>query len=446
MKKGLVWFRRDLRLDDHSALFHALNECDEVNLVFCFDSNILSKLAPDDRRVTFIRESLEEMQKTLAAFKHDLIILQGDPKIEIPKLCEKLKITDLYFNKDYEPYAKKRDEFVAKKIKCHSFKDHVFFEKHEVLTKSRTLFKVFTPYKNEWIETFLRQDKIINEFTCELKKLKVYKSKETIQLDFVTTDNVLSGGRSHALKRLKKFKNKISDYQATRDFPELEGTSLLSPYIRFGNVSIREMIKTAIDEGGIKNNIWLSEIIWRDFYQMILDAHPYVEKSAFKKEYDGLKWPNDQKRFKAWCEGKTGFPIVDASIRCLNQTGLMHNRLRMIVASFLCKTLLVDYRYGEEYFSKQLLDFDLAANNGGWQWSASTGCDAQPYFRIFSPYLQSEKFDPEAKFIKTYCPELKKYSAKDIHRMNFSSEDYPPAIVNYSLEREKVLSLFKSIK
>jgi deoxyribodipyrimidine photo-lyase len=435
MKKALVWFRRDLRLHDHAALHQALLECDEIHLVFIFDQNILDKLPGDDRRVTFLHESLVDMNE---ACQGKLIVKQGNPLEIIPSLVTELGITDLYINRDYEPYAKKRDEHVTKTLKknnvqVHTFKDHVFFEKHEVLTGSQGLYKVFTPYKNEWIKVFHRQEDIVNNYECKLKKIAVSSSPLFFPKGFIPQKNVIMGGTKDALKKLKKFKPKIEAYQENRDIPILDGTSGLSPYIRFGNLSVRDMIRTALEALPAEKNIWLSEIIWRDFYQMILDAHPHVVSGSFKKEYDKIKWTGSEKNFQAWCEGKTGFPIVDAAMRCLNETGLMHNRLRMIVASFLCKTLLVDWKKGEEYFALKLMDFDLAANNGGWQWSSSTGCDAQPYFRIFNPYSQQEKFDPELKFIKKYIPEI-------------GSPDYCGEIVDYKEMREKALALYASAK
>jgi deoxyribodipyrimidine photo-lyase len=469
--KNLCWIRRDLRLHDHHALSLALKNGDETYIVFIFDETILKKLnSPYDKRVTFIMDSLREIEEHIQKSGASLIIRHGDPKIEIPKIVDELKINALYFNRDYEPSAKKREEVITqilqkKQIDVFTFKDHVFYEKHEVLNGQREVYKVFTPYKNKWLETFRAQESVVANHKCNLVKLAAYKNSESIlkidwykRINFIETEPLLKGGAASGLKRLDHFKKYISNYKIARDIPALNQTSNLSPYIRMGNISIRDMIRlnvTGTDEG---HATWLSELIWRDFYQVILDVYPKVETHCFKSEYDKIKWDGDPAHFKLWCQGKTGYPIVDAAMRCLNETGMMHNRLRMIVASFLTKTLLIDWRKGEHYFAEKLLDYDLAANNGGWQWSASTGVDAQPYFRIFNPYNQSEKFDSEGIFIKQWCPELKGFSSKLIHFPHetdmveqieakcFIGRDYPHPIVAYKGQKEKALAMFKAIK
>ncbi|MDO9180790.1 MAG: deoxyribodipyrimidine photo-lyase, partial [Bacteriovorax sp.] len=407
---------------------------------------------------------------TMNQYGASLIVRFGDPKIEIPKLIDELKIDALYFNRDYEPAAKKRDDEISKilhqkKIEVLNFKDHVFYEKNEVLTGQREIYKVFTPYKNKWIETLRAQESIIPNYKCQLKKLSIFKNPESIlkidwykTIDFIISPNTLVGGTSQAEKRLEYFKKYISNYKIARDIPALNQTSHLSPYLRMGNISVRDMIRVSLKNNDEGHATWLSEIIWRDFYQVILDVFPKVEKNCFKSDYDKISWEGTNAHFKLWCEGKTGYPIVDAAMRCLNETGLMHNRLRMVVASFLTKTLLVDWRKGEHYFAQKLLDFDLAANNGGWQWSASTGVDAQPYFRIFNPYNQSEKFDAEGIFIRKWCPELANFSSKNIHYPQdcdiveqiaancFIGKDYPHPIVSYKAQKEKALAMFKAIK
>ncbi|MBA2404669.1 MAG: deoxyribodipyrimidine photo-lyase [Bdellovibrionales bacterium] len=442
--KNLCWIRRDLRLHDHAALSHALRG-GETTLVFIFDPHILDKLEnKSDKRVTFIYQSLQELEQKLQKKGSSLIIRYGKPEEEIPKLCQELKIEKVYTNRDYEPYAKKRDPLIEQNLKklkvgFETFKDSVFFEKHEVLTGSGTVFKVFTPYKNKWLSLFDE----VPEFECPLKKLTVFANPKNILafnwypvIGFVEDIPLLTGGTSFAQKRLKNFDKVMEDYKEARNFPAIEGTSYLSVYIRFGNISIRDMIRAALETKNEGSTTWLSEIIWRDFYHTILDAFSYVEKSAFKKEYDHIKWPGNPQHFTAWCEGRTGVPIVDAAMRCLNQTGMMHNRLRMIVASYLCKILLIDYRRGEHYFADHLLDYDLAANNGGWQWSSSSGCDAQPYFRIFNPYTQSEKFDADGNFIRQWLPELAKVPKKEIHRPDtLLYQDYPAPIVSYETNR-----------
>ena len=450
---NLCWIRRDLRLHDHAALSYALEQ-GETTLVFVFDPEILKKLpSPNDRRITFIIDSLKEIEEQLQAKGSSLIIRYGDPVEEIPKLVQELKIDQVFCNRDYEPYAKTRDHKVSLALKklginFEQFKDAVIFEKDEILNGSGTYYKVFTPYKNKWLETFNHQGKNLSDYECHLKNLKKIKPKKDIlthdwykELGFIETPPLLEGGTKAAHKRLKNFDKVIHDYQVARDYPAVDGTSLLSVYIRHGNISIREMVKAASDK------TWLSELVWRDFYQMILDAHPQIVKEAFKPEYDQIKWLGSKKDFEAWCQGETGFPIVDAAMRCFNQTGMMHNRLRMVVASFLCKILLVDWRLGEKYFADGLLDFDLAANNGGWQWSSSSGCDAQPYFRIFNPYSQSEKFDKDGEFIKVWVPELLEAKSKEIHRPDsLKYPDYPAPIVSYEKNRVRCLEMYSVIR
>jgi deoxyribodipyrimidine photo-lyase len=457
--KTLCWIRRDLRLHDHNALSHALKSGATV-VAFIFDEHILNKLKnKSDRRITFIYDSLVEIEKELQKKGSSLVVRFGKPEEEIPQICEEFKINKVFFNRDYEPYAKKRDELVTKKLKAlgiefESFKDAVFFEKHEILTGSSSIYKVFTPYKNKWLEKFNESGKIIADFHCDLKKLHPFINKKNILttdwypiIGFQPTAALLKGGGKEALKRLATFEKHINQYKEARDFPAIDGTSNLSVYIRFGNLSVRDMIRSGIAHRSEGAQTWLSEIIWRDFYHMILETHPHIEKESFKREYDQIKWLGTDEHFRAWCEGKTGFPIVDAAMRCLNETGMMHNRLRMIVASFLCKILLVDWRKGEQYFATHLLDFDLAANNGGWQWSSSSGCDAQPYFRIFNPYTQSEKFDSEGLFIKKWVPELAHAKGKEIHRPDgLLFSQYPMPIVSYEKNRQRCLDMYSIIK
>ncbi len=457
--KNLCWIRRDLRLHDHNALSHSLKDGETV-IVFIFDQHILDKLKnKSDKRLTFIYDSLAEIEKQLQKKGSSLIVRYGKPEDEIPKLCEELRIDKVFTNRDYEPYAKKRDELVAKKLKAsgiefETFKDSAFHEKHEILTGSGSLYKVFTPYKNKWLEKFEESGKVIPDYKCELKNLRKFSNPKNILetdwykvMGFHPSPSVLKAGTNEALKRLEAFENHMNKYKEARDFPAIEGTSNLSTYIRFGNISVRDMIRSGVSKRSEGASTWVAEIIWRDFYHMILDTHPYVEKESFKREYDQIKWLGSDEDFKAWCEGRTGFPIVDAAMRCLNETGMMHNRLRMIVASFLCKILLVDWRKGERYFAEKLMDYDLAANNGGWQWSSSSGCDAQPYFRIFNPYTQSEKFDSEGLFIKQWVPELAKANAKEIHRPDvLLYPGYPLPIVSYEKNRQRCLEMYTVVK
>jgi deoxyribodipyrimidine photo-lyase len=457
MKKALCWIRRDLRLHDHAALARALS-FGETTLVFVFDTHILSKLSDeDDRRITFIMDSLKEIERELLKHGSSLIVLYGKPEEEIPKLAVHLKVSAVFTNRDYGPYEKKRDEKVASKLKSKeidflTFKDSVFFEGLEIQKNSGGPYQVFTPYKNRWLQLFEEQDQLVPHFKCVLRNLRQFQNKDNVLdnnfyslIGFLENKPIIKAGSKEGHRRLKKFLDQMEDYKEARNFPAVAGTSSLSTYLRFGNISVREMVNASLQSRSAGAKSWLSEIIWRDFYQMILDQFPYVENSSFKPEYDRIRFVGKDEDFRLWCEGKTGFPIVDAAMRCLNETGLMHNRLRMITASFLCKILLVDWKKGEAYFAGKLLDFDLASNNGGWQWSSSSGADAQPYFRIFNPYLQSEKFDPDGEFIRRWCPELKDLRNKDIHRPPLLP-NYPAPIVSYEKNRERALVMYAVVK
>lgn len=456
---SLCWVRRDLRLHDHAALSKATSD-GETTIVFVFDQRILEKLKDkNDSRITFIYQSLQEMEKEVRKYGSSLVIRYGDPVEVIPELANELKVSQVYCNRDYEPYAKERDTRVGKQlvslgIEFDQFKDHVIFEKHEVKTNQDGIYKVFTPYKNKWIENFEHSGKMIPDFKPQLKNLRKFKNRKSIlehdwykEIGFNETIPWLPGGTSHARSRLTYFEGIIDDYKEQRNFPAVDGTSLLSAYIRHGNISIRDMLRLGSSHRSEGARTWVSELIWRDFYQMILDAYPQVENGAFKKEYAKIKWLGKASHFEAWCEGQTGFPIIDAAMRCLNATGRMHNRLRMVVASFLCKTLLINWQKGEMYFAEKLLDYDLAANNGGWQWAASSGCDAQPYFRIFNPYSQSEKFDPHGNFIREWMPELAHLSGKEIHKPSLTrAPDYLEPLVSYEENREKALFMYSVVK
>lgn len=456
---NLCWIRRDLRLHDHTALSKALED-GETTIVFVFDTKILDKLKnKKDHRISFIYESLLEMEKEVHKHGSSILVRYGDPTEEIPALAKKLKVKKVFTNRDYEPYAKERDSKVKEHLKNEgieflTFKDSVFFEKEEITTNDGGIYKVFTPYKNKWLEGFEKSDRLISNFTCKLKNLRAFENSKSIlthdwykEMGLEKTSPYFSGGTSHALKRLKVFEGFINDYHENRNFPAIDGTSNLSPYIRHGCLSIRDMLRAGTSHRSEGARTWVSELIWRDFYQMILDAFPHVEKAPFRKEYERIKWLGKEADFIAWCEGRTGYPIVDAAMRCINATGLMHNRLRMVVASFLCKTLLIDWQKGEHYFAELLLDYDLAANNGGWQWSASTGTDAQPYFRIFNPYSQSKKFDPEGAFIRQWIPEIAHLSDKDIHEPDLQkAPDYVAPIVDYKLNRSRALEMYSVVK
>jgi deoxyribodipyrimidine photo-lyase len=419
----VFWFRRDLRLQDNAGLFHALKDNKEVVPVFIFDTAILDKLEDKaDRRVEFIHHSLTVIQRQLEEVGSSLLIFHGDP-IEI---FQSLKPKAVYTNHDYEPYARKRDEEVKNILSKYgadfkTFKDQVIFEKAEVTKDDGKPYTIFTPYSRKWksliTPAHLKSYPTESHFGS-FKKIKAVLLPSLEEIGFEAT------GLPFPERVIKQ--SIVEKYDEQRNFPAVEGTTKLSVHLRFGTVSIRKLAQVAQK----KNEVWLNELIWRDFYHMILWHFPQVENHAFKPAYDHIEWHNNEKEFKAWCEGKTGYPIVDAGMRELNATGFMHNRVRMIVASFLTKHLLIDWRWGEAYFAKKLLDFDLAANNGGWQWAASSGCDAAPYFRVFNPTLQTEKFDPELKYVKKWVPEL-------------STKEYPKPIVEHKIARDRVLKVYK---
>lgn len=455
--KTLCWIRRDLRLHDHAALSWALSQ-GETTIVFVFDTYILAKLLNKaDQRVSFIYDSLKEIETELLKKGSSLIIAYGKPEIEIPRIARELGVSAVACNRDYEPYAKKRDGLVARalgEIKFEQFKDSVIFEKHEVLNGKGEIYKVFTPYKNKWLQTLEAQENEVPEHKPALKNLRQFKNTQSIStfdwyavMGFIPTPPTLRAGTKVARKRLTEFTERISKYKASRDVPSIDGTSLISVYIRHGNLSVRDLVRVGSAQRDEGSKTWLSELVWRDFYFVILDAHPEVVDHAYKAEYDKINWLGSRKDFQAWCDGQTGFPIIDAAMRCLKETGLMHNRLRMVTASFLCKILLVDWKLGERYFADKLLDYDLAANNGGWQWSSSSGVDAQPYFRIFNPYAQSEKFDKQGEFIKKWVPELAQAKGKDIHKPDTDRfPDYQEPIVDYSTNRERCLVMYRVVR
>ena len=418
----LFWFRRDLRLTDNAGLFHALSKNDHVLPVFIFDTQILDKLDNKaDRRVEFIYQTLLQLKAELEEIGSSLLILHGNP-IEIFK---ELNPKAVYTNHDYEPYARERDSQVEKilsnkKIDFNTFKDHVIFDREEVIKDDGTPYTIFTPYSKKWkakLKPLYIKSYPVEKYYGSLKKINPLPVPTLAELGFEFT-------RTSFPERVIK-SSIIDKYHEQRNFPAFQSTTRLSVHLRFGTISIRKLVQLALK----KNETWLNELIWRDFYHMILYHFPSVEK-AFKPSYDRVLWRNDPNEFKAWCEGKTGYPIVDAGMRELNATGFMHNRVRMIVASFLTKHLLIDWRWGEAYFAEKLLDFDLAANNGGWQWASGSGCDAAPYFRVFNPYLQTEKFDPDQKYIKQWVPEL-------------NTSEYPAPIVDHILARDRVLKAYK---
>lgn len=468
-KKTLCWLRRDLRLEDHCALSVATENSQEVFLVFVFDTTILGKIKNDkDRRLTFIYKSLLELKENLESKGSSLILLYGNPTDEIPNLAKKIGVDAVFTNEDYEPSAIERDLKVKEKLKSNSIdffsaKDQVIFSPRQVMKEDRTPYRVFTPYKKAWLASLKKQDheelKIHFKALAPGNEVKKFSQKLTLKdIGFEEVDLWLKPGQKAAQERFKNFQKYIDNYNKNRDYPSLDnGTSGLSVHLRFGTISIRQLVRFCVHKRSQGAEIWLSELIWREFYFMILGNFPYVVKESFNPKYKNLEWQGEEKDFKAWKEGRTGFPLVDAAMRHFNETGWMHNRLRMVVASFLTKDLLIDWKKGEKYFADYLLDFDLAANNGGWQWSASTGCDAQPYFRIFNPYSQSKKFDADGEFIKSQIPELKNFPTKYIHEPHLATpmeqeiagcrigRDYPEPIVDHSEQRDKALKMYKEI-
>eukprot|EP01047_Picozoa_sp_COSAG01_P002072 COSAG01_NODE_52_length_31456_cov_125.226648_30_plen_471_part_00 len=459
-KKALVWFRRDLRLHDHHALSQACQDYEEINLVFVFDKNILDPLKKkdkQDRRLQFICEALAEIQESLKIYNTHLLIRYGEPKDIIPKLAKEKQIESVYWNRDYTSYALDRDNHIKKElakaaIKYKDFQDHVLIEPNRLLNQQERPYHVFTPYAKAW-KTQLKKD----DFARKIHTVKLNKQNKiddaaikTVSAllnyaGFEDIENELKGGSKEGLKRLNAFERFISSYKEQRNYPAIDKTSKLSVYIRHGCISVRDMLKVASSQSDEGHQTWLNELIWREFYQMIAHHYPQVKDQSFKDKYKTLKFPGSEERLAAWKKGETGYPIIDAAMRCLNQTGWMHNRLRMVTASFLCKIALVDWRRGERYFAWKLLDYDFASNNGGWQWASSTGCDAAPYFRIFNPETQSKTYDKDGEFIRKYCPELGHLKNKEIHNPSDTNRSsYHKAICNYKENRQKALDLYKN--
>ena len=428
---NIFWFRRDLRLHDNAGLYHALRSGKPVVPVFIFDRNILDELEDrNDKRVEFIHNSLEEIQKEVAAFGSTLDVRYGSPGKIWKQLSDDYKIEKVFTNHDYEPYAKERDDEIqnlvtTNGISFHSYKDQVIFEKGEVVKDDGKPYTVFTPYSRKWKAKLSKF--YLSSYPTE-KYLTNFFRQRSKALPSLKDMNFKPAGQKFPSQEFKK--DIIKHYKEQRDYPAVNGTSRLSVHLRFGTISIRGLAR----EAQKLNETFLNELIWRDFYQMILWHFPHVVGHACKPEYDNINWRNNEREFEAWCNGNTGYPIVDAGMRELNETGFMHNRVRMIVASFLTKHLLIDWRWGEAYFAKKLLDYDLASNNGGWQWAAGSGCDAAPYFRIFNPYLQTKKFDPELKYIRKWVPE-------------FEELNYPQPIVDHEFARKRCLEVYgKALK
>lgn len=424
---NIFWFRRDLRLDDNAALYHALRADRPVLPVFIFDRDILDYLEEKrDRRLAFIHSAIVEMQEQLVKMGSSLEVHYGFPLDIFKDLTQRFDIGAVFTNHDYEPYATRRDSAVGSFLKetgigFETFKDQVIFDKNEVVKDDGSPYTVFTPYSKRWksnLKPFFFQSYPTRKYSNNFHRSSAASIPSLDTMGFEAFADVFLS------KNLKV--ELVKKYTAQRDFPALEGTSKMGVHLRFGTVSVRFLVREAL----ALNETYLNELIWRDFYQMILWHFPQVgEGKAFKSQYDSIQWRNDEQDFNRWCEGSTGYPIVDAGMRELNATGFMHNRVRMVVASFLTKHLLIDWRWGEAYFAQKLLDFDLASNNGGWQWAAGSGCDAAPYFRIFNPYLQTKKFDPELKYIRKWVPEFEDFS-------------YPKPIVDHEFARKRCLDAY----
>ncbi|WP_374030386.1 deoxyribodipyrimidine photo-lyase [Bdellovibrio bacteriovorus] len=430
-KVTVFWFRRDLRLDDNAGLYHALKERSAVLPLFIFDSEILEKLDdPADARVTFIYDQIQDLKQQLKAKKSDLLIRHGKPLEVLKDLSAEMAIEAIYTNHDYEPAARKRDEKVAawaakEHIAFLTFKDQCLFEKDEILTDARKPYTVYTPYKNKVLANLTPF--YLKSYPNELYESSYAKVKKTEAMPPLKS---LGFERSQIEFPPMELSTKmLKTYQATRDFPANEkGTSHLGLHLRFGTLSVRELAR----EAKKYSPVWLSELIWRDFFMQILWHFPQVEKQSFRPEYDKIAWRTSKADFQRWCEGQTGYPLVDAGMRELNATGYMHNRVRMVVASFLCKHLLIHWYEGERYFAKKLLDYDLSANNGNWQWAAGSGCDAAPYFRIFNPQTQFEKFDPDGKYVQKWVPE-------------YGTDAYPEPMVDHNEARGRCLQAFTKV-
>jgi deoxyribodipyrimidine photo-lyase len=482
LDSALVWFRRDLRAHDHAALHHALRAARQVWCVFVFDTAILAPLPRRDRRVEFIHDSIAALDARLRELGNGaarLLVRHGDACAEIVRLAGELGVAAVYANHDDEPAAQSRDAAVRRAlaeagVALHTSKDHVVFERSEVLTQSDSPYTVFTPYKNAWLkklEPFFVQAYPVERHARALAappKGVPTALPSLAEIGFERTnlhEIALGEGSDGAQALLADFMPRIGAYGEARDYPAVKGPSYLSVHLRFGTVSIRELAAAAcarIEQGEAAGAaVWLSELIWRDFYHQILHHWPHVAGASFKPAYDRIRWAEGEAadaRFAAWCEARTGYPLVDAAMAQINQTGYMHNRLRMVVASFLTKDLGIDWRRGEAYFATHLNDFDLAANNGGWQWAASTGCDAQPYFRIFNPVSQSERFDPQGKFIRRYVPQLAKLPDKAIHAPWLArpvdldaagvvlGRSYPHPVVDHDAARRETLERYSVVK
>lgn len=481
-ERSLVWLRRDLRLDDNRSLAAALEHSRSLAIVFVFDTDILGALTERrDRRVEFIHQSIAELSKRLTELGGRLLVAHGCARTEIARLARALDVQAVFASRDYEPLACARDDAVGRALRedgrtLELSRDTVIFERNEIVSAAGTPYTVFTPYRNAWLRE-LHSERHAPGLDAGGLRGRLFDVDATVASGFALPSLEalgfqpsgletlgIQGGAAEAQRRFEEFTTRIDRYHETRDFPAVKGPSYLSVHLRFGTISIRQLVRYATEliaaeparaDGA---RVWLSELIWREFYFQVLHHHPHVVSQNFRPQFDRVIWNDDPQGLQAWQEGRTGFPIVDAAMRQLNRTGYMHNRLRMIVASFLTKDLGIDWRQGEAYFAARLIDYDLAANNGGWQWAASTGCDAQPWFRIFNPLTQSLRFDPKGKFIRKYLPELAQLDDQRIHapwqerpaRSGASSSpvvaDYPAPIVDHAIAREQTLKRFAVVR
>lgn len=418
------WFRRDLRLEDNIGLSEALESSENVQCIFIFDENIILELPDDDHRITFIYDELSKLNEQLKSFDSSLRIEVGKPEEVWKKIIAEEKIQAIYTNKDYEPYARKRDGAIRdlaeeNNVEFHRFKDQVIFEENEVVKDDGDPYTVYTPFKNKWLKAFNPE---------EFKPVSIDSLTRNFAKSNFDFPSLKTVGFERSSIEVKPYTLKdLENYKDVRDLPFEDATSYLSPHLRFGTIGIRSLVHSVKD----RSEVFLSELIWREFFMQILYHFPKVVDHSFRAKYDRIQWRNNEAEFEKWCNGETGYPMVDAGMRQLNETGYMHNRVRMVVASFLCKHLLIDWRWGEAYFAQKLFDYDLSANNGNWQWAAGTGCDAAPYFRVFNPESQLKKFDPKLKYVRKWVND-------------FDELTYPEPMVEHKMARERALDTYKS--
>ncbi|MEC5164764.1 deoxyribodipyrimidine photo-lyase [Flavobacterium sp. PL11] len=421
---SFFWFRRDLRLEDNVGLYQALKSAYPVVPLFIFDNAIVDKLPKNDARVNFIYDNISKINTELNEVSSSILVRKGQTLEVLQSLLKEFDVKEMFYNKDYEPYATERDGSISEYLEshnvvCHSFKDQVIFEQKEITKADGLPYTVYTPYKNKWLEKY-KSLAPVQEYDTK----SVYSNLYKYNFNFPTLEQI---GFKESVIKVKGHNLKfIATYHDTRDYPAMDKTSYLSPHLRFGTVSVRKLVNWAFH----KNDVFLSELIWREFFMQILYNFPRVAHHNFKSAYDGIEWRNNEEDFKRWCDGKTGYPMVDAGMRQLNETGYIHNRVRMVVASFLCKHLLIEWQWGEAYFAKKLLDYDMSANVGNWQWAAGTGCDAAPYFRVFNPEIQQKKFDEKGVYIRKWIKEF------DL--------GYGKPMVEHAMARDRAIATYKA--